>query len=81
MNSDLADTLGNLLSRLTSPKLHPQGIAVRYHPNILTEEDSTLLDSLKQLSETVTHHYNLYQFGQGLTAIMNCLHMVGRPVI
>ena len=35
LNSELADTLGNLLLRVTSPRLHPTGKAPVFVPDIL----------------------------------------------
>lgn len=55
MNSDLADTLGNLLQRVTAKKLHPDGakgvqLSLEMFHNTMVDEDHGLVDSLSQLS-------------------------------
>ena len=75
-NADLANTLGNLLSRITAPKLHPPGIRLRCDPEHLGGEDKRLLEVLGRLSESVSTSYDHYEFGHGITDIMECIHMV-----
>ena len=57
LNSDLADTLGNLVLRTNSVKLNPGGPELKFSPEMLpldgsncdTEENYELLNSLMQL--------------------------------
>ena len=85
INSDLADNLGNLFSRVTAPKLNPPGLTVRelfpLHvqnngSRRAVKRDYYLLNSLYQLPSTVTQHYSVCEFSHAITAIMEVLHMV-----
>ena len=88
INSDLADNLGNLFSRVTAPKLNPPGLTVQFHRELFpldvqnnesrraVERDYDLLNSLYQLPSTVTQHYSVCEFSHAITAIMEVLHMV-----
>ena len=55
LNSDLADTLGNLLQRVTSKRLHPEGKGKGLSLTLLDREplsgaeDVDLLQSMQQL--------------------------------
>ncbi|XP_019855020.1 PREDICTED: methionine--tRNA ligase, mitochondrial-like isoform X2 [Amphimedon queenslandica] len=77
-NADLADTFGNLLSRATATKLHPPEIKLCIDPNHLMKDGKELLESLQRLSTTVNNCYSSYEFGRGISSIMECLHMANR---
>ena len=68
LNADLADTMGNLLQRITATKLNPQGPKVKFSPDLFplggrerspvdsartSEEDYTLVNSLIELPGTI----------------------------
>lgn len=78
--SDLADTLGNLLSRITSQKLYPLGVQVSYDASTVysmkDKDDELFLHCLKSLPQTVSEYYNNYDFCSGINAIMESLHKV-----
>lgn len=88
LNSDLADNLGNLLSRVISPKVNIPSLTIQFHSDLFplyikyndsgraVEEDYNLLNCLYQLPCTVTQHYSVCEFSLAIEAIMNVLHMV-----
>ena len=67
LNADLADTMGNLLQRVTATKLNPQGPKVKFSTDLFplggqerspvnsvrtTEEDYALVNNLTELPGT-----------------------------
>lgn len=59
LNSDLADTLGNLLQRVTSKKLHPEEArGVQVSSEIF--QDTNLVNSLLQLPGLFANHVHSY---------------------
>ncbi len=84
LHSDLADTFGNLLQRLTSSKLHPPNISDKPHPHpisLWSQEDNELIDHLTKLPDIVGGYYSNYEFGQGINYIMDALRKVGVVII
>ncbi len=82
LNSDLADTLGNLLQRVTSHKLHPP--EVKGQPDPIGQsgrgwggEDCDLIDTIDRLPNVVGEFYDNYKFSSGINHIMETLHKVG----
>ena len=84
LNADLADTLGNLLLRVTAHKLHPKGCVIKLHPHLFpfentkiwSNEDYQLLEFLRNLPNVVGKYYEMYEFGRGINEIMESLYMV-----
>ena len=85
VNSDLADTLGNLLLRVTSHKLHQPNSELKLHPQLFPldrggspwdEEDHRLVEKLVELPEMVGRCYDRFEFGQGINSVMETLHQV-----
>jgi methionyl-tRNA synthetase len=82
LDGDLADTLGNLLSRVTSSRLYPNGEFPKGISHHLREEDRKrilkdhggLLASMRSLPERVSECYDNCEFGKGISAVMDCLH-------
>ena len=82
LNSDLADTLGNLLQRVTSSKLHPPGVKGQSDPigqsgRDWNEEDCDLIYSIDRLPNVVGEFYDNYEFGSAINHIMETLRKVG----
>ena len=84
LNADLADTLGNLLLRVTSHKLHPKGCVIKLHQHLFpfentkiwSNEDCQLLEFLRNLPNVVGKYYEMYEFGRGINEIMESLYKV-----
>lgn len=68
LNADLADTMGNLLQRVTSKKLNPRGSPLKFSAQLFPlggqtggtetrarKEDYALLSSLEELPSGFTH--------------------------
>ena len=77
LNAELSNTLGNLLSRLTSNKLNPhQGIPDLQFDTTsacLSELAKSLIDQLEKLPKIVSGHYEEFNFYLGIDAIMESL--------
>jgi methionyl-tRNA synthetase len=86
-NADLANTLGNLLQRISSPRLNPGGPRLQFSPKLFPlsresstiesraiQEDFALVDSLQELPDVVKTHYDSFEFNKGISAIMGCCH-------
>ena len=77
LNAELSNTLGNLLSRLTSNKLNSyQGIPeVQFDSNsvYLSDLAKSLIDTLDKLPKIVSKHYEEFNFYLGIDAIMESL--------
>ena len=77
LNAELCNTLGNLLSRLTSTKLNnvqriPQ-VEFDIHSPCLSELAKELLHELKELPHKVKRHYAEFDFYLGIDAILKTL--------
>lgn len=87
LNAELADTYGNLLSRVAAPTLNPQQVFPVLDSNLFpsrpgqsttartTDEDYLLVESVKRLPDIVGEHYEQFLFYRGLEEIMTCLRM------
>lgn len=49
VNSDLANTLGNILQRISSKKLHVGGPGLKYHKELFPLTSDPLINSLQNL--------------------------------
>ena len=77
LNAELCNTLGNLLSRLTSTKLNnvqriPQ-VEFDIHSPCLSELAKELLEELNELPHKVKRHYAEFDFYLGIDAILKTL--------
>jgi len=73
LNLELADTLGNLLSRATSKRLNPSQEVPACSSSTSTPSSIALLDQLETLSDRVGESYADFQFYDGLVAVMDTL--------
>ncbi|XP_064383251.1 methionine--tRNA ligase, mitochondrial-like isoform X2 [Halichondria panicea] len=85
LNSDLADTLGNLVQRVTAKKLHASKKSSISQAQwraawclVSGAEDFVLLERLRKLSESVAEHYENFEFNKGIMKVMNCLHQTNQ---
>lgn len=88
VNSDLSNTLGNLLQRISTPRLNPGGPKLEFFPHMFPtwdrsskslesracEEDYDLLESLIRLPDLVKEHYDAFEFHKGIFHIMQCCY-------
>ncbi|RXG71648.1 Methionine--tRNA ligase, mitochondrial [Armadillidium vulgare] len=73
-NSELANTLGNLLNRCTAPSLNPQQEMPVLDDEYLATSSSTcrkLLSEIERLSDEVETHFANFHFNVGIDVIMN----------
>lgn len=79
VNSELADTLGNLVSRSTGKSVLVKGIVPK-QPQLdkLTEEDKALVTKGQALAANVARHFEMPDFARGLEEIVFFLHDVNR---
>uniref|UniRef100_A0A5S6R474 Methionine--tRNA ligase, mitochondrial n=1 Tax=Trichuris muris TaxID=70415 RepID=A0A5S6R474_TRIMR len=78
VNDELANAIGNLLSRITSKSLLRGGIFPDYQEEYAREcfaEDAALLDNLNSLSDSVAVCYDHLNFAQGINAIMTTIKL------
>ncbi|CAH0401717.1 unnamed protein product [Chilo suppressalis] len=79
-NSELADTLGNLVSRCCGTALNPRGEFPPLHAKELaaySQADVTanLMDSVERLADICHEHYTNYQFYKAVDAVIHTLHL------
>ncbi|XP_059085800.1 methionine--tRNA ligase, mitochondrial-like isoform X1 [Tigriopus californicus] len=77
-NQELADTLGNLLSRCTGAKLNPEQIRKPVNQELLdlallSPLARKIVESQERLPNQVTECFEEFNFYQGITAIMDLL--------
>jgi methionyl-tRNA synthetase len=80
-SSELADTLGNLISRCTGKSLLPTrqvnlvgpGVLGYQHDHLLNKEDHEMIQMVSSLSSNVAVHYDHYEFNKGIDLIMSML--------
>ncbi|CCI47138.1 unnamed protein product [Albugo candida] len=77
LSSELADTLGNLVSRSTARSFLADGI-VPNRPTALTLDDSKLINEGDTIAAKVATDFQIPDFHQGLQKIMLYLHKVNR---
>jgi methionyl-tRNA synthetase len=89
-NADLPNTLGNLLQRISTPRLNPGGPRLQFHPELFptfegsnfhgspecraSDEDFELIRSLQNLPDIVKRHYDSFDFNKGIAAVMQHCH-------
>ncbi|XP_038049947.1 methionine--tRNA ligase, mitochondrial-like [Patiria miniata] len=86
LNVELADNLGNLLSRVTGKALNPAQVFPQFHAELFpwpqtytttsgraSSEDYALVSALCRLPESVDVHYNNFEAYKALDEIMSCL--------
>ncbi|XP_077289916.1 methionyl-tRNA synthetase, mitochondrial [Arctopsyche grandis] len=79
LNSELADTLGNLLNRCTSTLLNPRQEFPQLHYDEfrkMKENEAThkLISLVENLSETCFRHYDNYDFYKVVDCVIAALH-------
>ncbi|XP_045506679.1 methionine--tRNA ligase, mitochondrial isoform X1 [Colias croceus] len=79
-NAELADTLGNLVSRSIGSALNPRGEFPALRPALLTkccqlQPTVLLLHQVQVLPEICHKHYTNYQFYKVVDAVIRALHM------
>ncbi|RLN97886.1 hypothetical protein BBJ28_00023893 [Nothophytophthora sp. Chile5] len=81
VNSELADTLGNLVSRSTGKSVLVKGVMPK-RPSLdqLTAEDKELVAKGQALTAKVEHFFEAPDFARGLEEIVFFLHDVNRCV-
>ncbi|XP_071950249.1 methionine--tRNA ligase, mitochondrial-like [Antedon mediterranea] len=87
LNAELADTFGNLLSRVTARSLNPDQTFPEFHTDLFpihpdgscrsraTKEDYELLEKLEHLPELVDKYYQDFKPYKSIEAIMSCLRL------
>ncbi|KAL7701023.1 methionyl-tRNA synthetase [Lotmaria passim] len=78
LNGELADTLGNLVSRCVAPKINVDGVWPE--PAEYSEGDKTLITALNNLPGTVDHYYCLPDIQKALIAIFETLRSLNAYV-
>ncbi|XP_013381189.1 methionine--tRNA ligase, mitochondrial [Lingula anatina] len=94
LNSELANVLGNIVSRVTAKKLNPKHCYPPFMPEVweefCQEEDRVLLEKLKELPGKffsvkllltigeVTQHYQNYHVPRAADAISEVLHLTNQ---
>ncbi|CAF1218278.1 unnamed protein product [Rotaria magnacalcarata] len=73
LNAELANTLGNLLNRVTSSAINSERIYPSRPSHPLSSAATELLDQYINLPLRVTTAYDSYEFYHGIIAIMNVL--------
>ena len=77
---ELADTLGNLLTRATGKAMLPEGLVlpVPSPAHELLENDIKLRQSAENLCRVVPEYYDNFEFGHAILEIMNVLRETNR---
>ncbi|CAF1024578.1 unnamed protein product [Adineta steineri] len=73
LNAELANTLGNLLNRVTSSTINPQQIYPSHPLHSYPSSTKELIEQCTNLSSRVAHAYDSYEFYHGIIAIMDVL--------
>ena len=73
LNAELANTLGNLLNRITSVSINPFQIYPSYCLHSLPCSSTELVNQCINLPLRVTEAYDSYKFYHGIIAIMDVL--------
>ncbi|CCW70293.1 unnamed protein product [Phytomonas sp. Hart1] len=74
LNSELADTLGNLVMRCVAPKVNVKGVWP--NPGPYNANDQELIQSIKDLSGTMDHFYCLPDIQKALIAVFDVLRQL-----
>jgi methionyl-tRNA synthetase len=75
---ELADQLGNLLSRCLGNSVNPDQIFPDVHADQMTNDELVLTDRMNQLRHECDHHFDQAEYGKGLAGIMKSVHMVNQ---
>lgn len=76
ITSELVNSLGNLISRVTGRGVNPTGEWPKPHPNALTPQEHDLIDRLQSLPQQVDELYKLCEFGKAIALIFGVLNDV-----
>lgn len=79
VNSELADTLGNLVSRSTAKSFLRNGV-VPSQPTELNDDDRVLIEQGQGLANKVEKHFEAPDFSAGLKEVVFFLHDVNKCV-
>ncbi|KAL1138251.1 hypothetical protein AAG570_009940 [Ranatra chinensis] len=78
LNSELADTLGNLLNRCCGKTINKMQIFPRFvredFDKYCKQSAADLISSLESLSDEVRSHYSEFNFYRGIAAVISALH-------
>ena len=79
LNTELSNTLGNLLNRCTSKSINPNQVVPIFDEQVFSKnylsEDENMIASLKQLPGIVKHNFDEYTIYKALDAIMHQLRL------
>ncbi len=75
LNAELANTLGNLLNRVTSSTINPSQIYPSRPLHSFSSSATELIDQCTNLPLRVTTAYDSYEFYHGIIAIMDVLRV------
>jgi methionyl-tRNA synthetase len=76
LNAELANTLGNLLNRVTSSSINPAHIYPTHSSSSSSSSTATeLIEQCTNLPSRVTKAYDAYEFYHGIIAIMDVLRL------
>eukprot|EP00123_Amoebidium_parasiticum_P020496 comp5092_c0_seq1/m.1178 comp5092_c0_seq1/g.1178 ORF comp5092_c0_seq1/g.1178 comp5092_c0_seq1/m.1178 type:complete len:572 (-) comp5092_c0_seq1:333-2048(-) len=78
INSDLADTLGNLLSRSTSKAVNPGQTVPHVDRDTFTDADCGLMNRITALPATVDEHFRKVEFSRGIHAAMEVCYEINK---
>ncbi|XP_023231761.1 methionine--tRNA ligase, mitochondrial-like isoform X1 [Centruroides sculpturatus] len=74
LNSELANTLGNLLSRCSAPAINKKQIFPQFHQEKCSEMGNDLIKSVLSMPNVVKEDFLKGNFYIGINKIMDCLH-------
>ncbi|KAI3646185.1 hypothetical protein MP228_009113 [Amoeboaphelidium protococcarum] len=77
---ELADQLGNLLSRCISKSMNSKLEVPELHKQVLDSTEQKLIDELNRLPELVSNHAEDCEYGRYLQVVVNNLRMVNQYV-
>ena len=77
---ELADTLGNLLTRATGKAMLPDGLVLPTPSGLheMTSEDIELRKRVEKMCLKVSENYDMYDFGSAIFEIMDVLRETNR---
>lgn len=73
LNSELANTLGNLLNRTTGKSVNLDQSTYDYNPDYTSVEGDDLIQCCEELSGKVEQHFEDFNYYLGIDEIMECL--------
>lgn len=81
LNSELSDTLGNLVNRCFSKAINPDGIiynSAEYKSILKTDVAQENIKALEELSEKAKKYYEKYNFYHMVDTVMHMLHIANK---